>query len=96
MSFSDGLPALQTVIHNRKLSFGDWARLSINSLFLPKREPNYSLSSIAHLFMKRLHQKYDDVMQMDEDIRDELFNIEHEIIQKENEQANKGKPKGGL
>ena len=83
MILSDGLPALQTVI-DRKQSFGEWALRFQDSMFLPYRDPNYSIESIVHLFMKRLHQPYSEVMKMPTSVRDKIFTFEKSIIYEEN------------
>lgn len=82
MTFSDGFPALQTVI-DREETFGEWAVKNIDRFFLPKREPNYALESIIHFFMARLHQSYETVMNMDEERRDTIFRMEKEIADKQ-------------
>ena len=78
------MPALQTVI-DRKQNFGEWVLPRLEVLFLPYRDPNYSLEAILHFFMKRLGQSYSEVMLMDRDRRDEIFDIEYALMRKENE-----------
>lgn len=78
----DFLPS-QYLIRREKETFGEWSLRNMNSLFLPYRDPNYSLESIIHLMMNRLHQNYEVIMQMEQTKRDRLFNIELELMKKE-------------
>ena len=64
-------------------TFGEWILPRLELLFLPKRDPNYSLVSIYHFFTKRLGITPEKTKLMDEDERDELFRIEKQIFDKE-------------
>ncbi len=81
--YQENVSALQVVVHRKRDTFGEWAVRQINSLFLPKREPNYSLIAIVHFFMKRLRQPYSEIMRMDEETRTEIWDIEQAIIEEE-------------
>lgn len=86
MTFEDNYHPLQVVIDRKNDTFGEWAIRHSEMLFLPKREPNYSLTSIKHFFMNRLGQQYSEIMLMEENERDEIFKLEKEIMDKENQQ----------
>jgi len=74
------------------LKFGDWIINRIDVLFLPKREPNYSLDSILHFFANRLGISPTETMRMDEERRDKIFQMEKEILDQEIKN-NQQKPK---
>lgn len=76
----------QSIIVRDKDTFGEWScRQSHSGLFNAKREPNYALDDIIYLFIKRLGQNMNDVMMMDEELRDKLFLKELKLLEKENE-----------
>lgn len=87
MIFADKRSPLQTVIDKGEITFGEWVSDKLNILFLPKREPNYAISFILQVFMKRLRQSYREIMLMPEDVRDEIFKSEKELMDKEEEQT---------
>jgi hypothetical protein len=66
--------------------FTQWA-LQKDILFIPKEyseeEQGNSLTSKVYLLMKRLRQDYHTLMSMDSEELDEFFNIELEMIKKE-------------
>ena len=66
---------------------------SINLLFFPreilveKDIYKMDLTSKAYVFMKRLNTDYPTFMQMDEEVREQLFRMEMDAIEKENKDA---------
>jgi hypothetical protein len=66
---------------------------SINLLFFPreifaeKEIYKMDLTSKAYVFMKRLNTDYPTFMQMDEEVREQLFRMEMDAIEKENREA---------
>lgn len=90
MTFPSKMAPFQKIIYRKGDTFGEWSVRHLEELFLPYREPNYSLVSIIHLMMNRLGQSYETLMKMDQEKRDELFNIELDIMKKEQD-ANKQK-----
>lgn len=91
MTFAEDVRFSQRTIVRQNDTFGEWSVRNLEKLFLPYRDPNYSLESIIHLFMHRLGQPYDVVMLMDTEKRDTIFKMELQLMEQER-QANK--PKG--
>lgn len=65
-------------------------------LFLPKQVAEsedefrkYDLTSKAYVLMKRLHQRYGEIMLMDSDERDAFFEMEMKLLKEEAEQNKK-------
>lgn len=88
MTFPVKVAPFQYIIYRQKDTFGEWSKRNLSSLFLPYRDPNYSLTDIIHLMMSRLHQSHDRLMQMEQTERDAYFTKELELMKKEAE-ANK-------
>lgn len=74
---------IQQTLHYRFQTITEWALPRLDMLFAPKREPNFSLNVIIHFFMNRLGQQYKDILLMDEETRDELFDMEYQVFLKE-------------
>ena len=74
--------SLQSILYKKK-NFGEFIRDKTEILFLPKRNPYYTIDQIAYIFMKRLRQQYKDVLMMDEESRDNIFQWELEQIEEE-------------
>lgn len=79
--------------------FSKWAT-DRGVLFLPKEcaeseededYKNWDLTSKVYVFMKRLGQDYNRVMQMDSDERDKLFEMEMKLVKEEHKAHNKSK-----
>lgn len=62
-------------------------------LFAPRSEKAYSLNAIIHFFMHRLGQSYESVLNMPTDDREEIFNIEMQVIEQEKKNAEESKNK---
>lgn len=88
MTFPYTMQPCQYLIDRKKEVFGEWSKRNLHALFLPYRDPNYSLEAILHLMMNRLHQSYETLMTMEQTKRDNLFNAEYELMKREAE-ANK-------
>lgn len=58
----------------------------VRNLFIDE-EDEYSLDSVVHLFMSRLHQQYGTVMKMDKVVRNKIFQLELAVIKKEDAAA---------
>ena len=65
-------------------------------LFLPRNLAeseddfkHYDLTSKVYILMKRLHQRYGEIMLMDSDERDAFFEMEMKLVKEEAEQNKK-------
>lgn len=69
-------------------------------LFLPRNIAeseddfkHHDLTSKVYILMKRLHQRYNEIMSMDSDERDTFFEMEMKLIKEEAEQNKKASEK---
>lgn len=69
-------------------------------LFIPKNIAEseddfrqYDLASKVYILMKRLHQRYGEIMLMDSDERDSFFEMEMKLIKEEAEENKKASEK---
>lgn len=91
MTFS---PDTAKLIEREYSAFTQWA-IPRNALFIPKwafeedEDKRYDETSKMYLLMSRLHQPYHDIMSMDIDTRDALFNMEMEALKKRKEEMDK-------
>lgn len=92
--FLDVLPPLQTVIHRKHDTFGEWATRNYEKLFQAVDiENNFEFTGVLHFIMKRLKQPYSEIMMMDTETRKAIFKLEYDIYKKELEENQKASRK---